>query len=144
MLNTIHPVLVASGNVIKRKDGSTVARPLAISTEGDFCVKVKGDYVAVMPIAANRVDVTTRKVTLARYAKLADIAKPEKQPKAAPKPEAKPVLQPKAARLTKSVKPKASTKSQLSEAGVDATLAKRFGISEAEARQILAILMSAK
>jgi hypothetical protein len=129
MLNTIHPVLVAEGNVVKRKDGSTVARPLAICTEGGFCVKVKGDYVAVDPIAANRVSVSDRKVTLARYAKLADIQpKAEKVPA---KPEAKPV----AKRLTKTVKPKA--KAEATEA---LGFSKQFGISEADARKILAIL----
>lgn len=135
MLNTIHPVLVASGNVVTRKDGSTVARPLAISTEGGYCVKVKGDYVAVDPISANRVSVSDRKVTLARYAKLTDI-----KPKAS---EAKPTAKPVAKRLSKSVKPKAltkATKADLSEAGIESGLAKKFGISEAEAREVLAIL----
>jgi hypothetical protein len=129
-------MLVASGNVIKRKDGSTVARPLALATEGGFCVKVKGDYVAVEPLAANRVNVTERKVTLARYAKLADLAKPEKvaAPSALP---TKPTMK----RLSKTTKPKAKTSAK-AEVTESLGFANKFGISEAEARQILAILMA--
>jgi len=130
-LKTLHPVLVAEGKVVTRKDGSTVARPLGIAKDGTLCVNVAklGGWIAVSVATENRVNVSDRKVEYLRHAKLADI-----QPKAAANDAAK-VSPPKAkaARLTKKVaKPSASPDI--------ATLSKSFGLSESEAKQVLAIL----
>lgn len=134
-LNTLHPVLVAKGEVVKRKDGSTVARPLGIAKDGTLCVNVAklGGWVAVDIATENRVSVTDRKVEYLRHAKLADI-----KPKASANDDVKTPASPKAkaARLTKKVsKPKASAATPDT-----AVLSKTFGLSESEAAAVLAIL----
>lgn len=129
MLNTIHPVLVAEGNVVKRKDGSTVARPLAIAKDGSFAVKLKGNYVAVDVVSANRVAVTNRSVEFSRYAKRVDL-----EPKAPAKTEVK---------VKRLAKPKASVKAKAS-AATPSKLLQELGLTDSEARQILALLGKAK
>jgi hypothetical protein len=98
-LNTIKPALVTKGDLVTRKDMSTVSRPLAIATNGEFCVKVLGNFVAVTIVSPNRVEATDRKVEYSRHAKMSDLLPKEAAPVKAAKPKASTAPVAKAARL---------------------------------------------